>query len=59
MKKLTDQILKDVITPRPENSFKGTLGKLLLSAAIVIWWRNYHGINRSRLCWSWACNNCN
>ena len=28
MKKLTDQILKDVITPRPENSFKGTFGKV-------------------------------
>lgn len=30
MKKLTDQILKDVITPRPENSFKGTFGKVTL-----------------------------
>lgn len=30
MKKLTDQILKDVITPRPANSFKGTFGKVTL-----------------------------
>ena len=30
MKKLTDQILKDVITPRPEDSFKGTFGKVTL-----------------------------
>ena len=30
MKKLTDQILKDVITPRPENNFKGTFGKVTL-----------------------------
>ncbi|MBB1080053.1 NAD(P)H-hydrate dehydratase [Limosilactobacillus sp. STM2_1] len=30
MEKLTDQILKDVITPRPQNSFKGTFGKVTL-----------------------------
>lgn len=30
MKKLTEQILKDVITPRPTNSFKGTFGKVVL-----------------------------
>lgn len=30
MEKLTDQILKEVITPRPENSFKGTFGKVTL-----------------------------
>lgn len=30
MKKLTDQILRDVIKPRPANSFKGTFGKITL-----------------------------
>ena len=30
MEKLTDQILHDVIKPRPEHSFKGTFGKVTL-----------------------------
>lgn len=30
MEKLTDQILHDVIKPRPDNSFKGTFGKVTL-----------------------------
>ena len=30
MKKLTDQILHEVIQPRPDNSFKGTFGKVTL-----------------------------
>lgn len=30
MEKLTDKILKEVITPRPANSFKGTYGKVTL-----------------------------
>lgn len=30
MKKLTEQILHDVIKPRPDNSFKGTFGKVTL-----------------------------
>lgn len=30
MKKLTDQILHEVIKPRPQNSFKGTFGKVTL-----------------------------
>lgn len=30
MEKLTDKILKEVITPRPNNSFKGTYGKVTL-----------------------------
>lgn len=30
MKKLTEQILHDVIKPRPEHSFKGTFGKVTL-----------------------------
>lgn len=30
MKKLTDQILHDVIKPRPKHSFKGTFGKVTL-----------------------------
>ena len=30
MEKLTDKILKEVITPRPDNSFKGTYGKVTL-----------------------------
>ncbi|MCT3430563.1 carbohydrate kinase, partial [Limosilactobacillus fermentum] len=30
MKDLTEQILQDVITTRPQESFKGTFGKVLL-----------------------------
>lgn len=30
MKKLTDQVLHDVIKPRPDHSFKGTFGKVTL-----------------------------
>ena len=30
MEKLTDQILFDVIKPRPKDSFKGTFGKVTL-----------------------------
>ena len=30
MEKLTDQILHDVIKPRPEHSFKGTFGTVTL-----------------------------
>ena len=35
MEKLTEQILHDVIRPRPANSFKGSYGKVTLIGATV------------------------
>ena len=36
MKKLTDQILFDVIKPRPNDSFKGTYGKVTLVGGLSL-----------------------